>query len=117
MRSGSVELLKYGSVLVRCDFSNHEAIVDLSWPFGRCVYSCDSSREESALTDPGSERELEKVAVGTRNGCLLDNALVLEAGRSNGCCGTLSRSLLPFTVGGRRGVLGSLPLWLENPSW
>ena len=65
----------------------------------------------SALPEPGSEREPEEMVVGALNVCLLRNGLVNEvawSGGTNGCCGTLSRSLLPFIEGGRRGVLGSL---------
>ena len=98
-------------MFVLWDLSNHEAIVDLSCPFGRCRNSCGPSRKISALPEPGSERELEKMVVGALNDCLLRNGLVNEvawSGGTNGCCGTLSRSLLPFIEGGRRRVLGSL---------
>lgn len=99
-------------MFVLWDLSNHEAIVDLSCPFGRCRNSCGCSRNILALPEPGSERELEKMVVGALNACLPRNGLVNEvawSGGTNDCCGTLFRSLLPFIEGGRRGVLGSLP--------
>lgn len=99
-------------MFVLWDVSKQDTIPDLLCPLARCRYSCGPSRKVSGLLEPGSEIEFEKLVVNALCDCLLNMCLVKEAassGGSNGCCGMLSRSLLPFTVGGRRGVLGSLP--------